>query len=262
MWRTAKVGFTLVEILIVLAIIGIMISMLTPAALDALEAGRSAACIKNLGELGKAIEFSASRKGIPRIAEFHEKLQPALGGTYEPFKCPTNYEPNPTRTSYGIHARIHNRGSEDSSQIMALDFAQTLVNPFVPEGEGTAGIEARDDRFGEDPTVSLLRPRHRSTCNVLFGDTHVESMEGPHVFYGPLEGDDLTAVQIETLENEFGTIDVDNLSDAQLDRVKEMKFRERWLFLRDRHFLNEDDEWTGEAIPADVPYTPPTGSTS
>ena len=48
-------GMTLIEILVVMAIIGILASALLPAVTSALEKGRIAYCQNNLAQLGKAI---------------------------------------------------------------------------------------------------------------------------------------------------------------------------------------------------------------
>ena len=57
-------GFTLVELLVVITIIGILVAMLLPAVNSAREAGRNAQCKNNLKQMGKACLAHEEAQGI------------------------------------------------------------------------------------------------------------------------------------------------------------------------------------------------------
>ena len=81
--KREKSAFTLIELLVVIAIIAILAAMLLPALISARDAGRKAACLSNLRQMGIAIHAYAHDNGgkIP------------YGPKAPPFTSPADFYP-------------------------------------------------------------------------------------------------------------------------------------------------------------------------
>ncbi len=86
--RSIRAGFTLVELLVVISIIGVLVALLLPAVQAAREAARRMSCQNNLKQLGLALHnhdstygrFPAGRGAFPGVFSAHTYLLPFAEG--------------------------------------------------------------------------------------------------------------------------------------------------------------------------------------
>jgi prepilin-type N-terminal cleavage/methylation domain-containing protein/prepilin-type processing-associated H-X9-DG protein len=84
-----RTGFSLVELLVVISIIGMLMSLLLPAVQQAREAGRSNTCRNNLKNVSLAVlNFESAKRRYPG---FRQPLEVTLPGVSAPTNIPVSY---------------------------------------------------------------------------------------------------------------------------------------------------------------------------
>src|ERR1043166_6980613 len=80
-WRKTGSAFTLVEMLVTLAIVGIMATVLMASISKARESGRNAKCINNLKQIGLSVQLYADENSL-QLPPFYYSTTAVGGGQY------------------------------------------------------------------------------------------------------------------------------------------------------------------------------------
>jgi prepilin-type N-terminal cleavage/methylation domain-containing protein/prepilin-type processing-associated H-X9-DG protein len=99
-------AFTLIEMLVVIAIIGIVAALLLPALARTREAGRSTACLSNLHQIGLGLQLyvqdnqnhmpvmydKSTNSAVTNGPSMDAVLLPFVSGNSNVFRCPSDFE--------------------------------------------------------------------------------------------------------------------------------------------------------------------------
>lgn len=169
-WKSS--AFTLVELLVVVAIIGILVALLLPAIQAAREAARRSQCKNNLRQLGlAALNYESSHKRLPPSVE----IKPSTSTTEN-------------NAAWGVHGHLLNYLEEQTLRnLVNIDLAwdlQTLINNVrIPSyscpSDSLAG-EVRDPGGGR---VLLYSTTYGFNMGTWFVYDPATGMGGPGAFY-------------------------------------------------------------------------------
>ena len=168
-------GFSLIEILVVITIIGLLMTLAFGPVQNALEAGRVTKCMANLRGIGQSFSIYRSQRNKGRWPEEsgmrflltlvkHKQIE---GKNTEVFLCPGTSDRNDTGPSGEDGSSYDDWDNLDSATISYAGRDQ--VNAPIRGGDESQIVIASDDNeFG---------PNHKTIVNYLYADGSVKSFD-------------------------------------------------------------------------------------
>jgi len=156
-------GFSLIELLVVVAVIVILLALLLPALGTSRASSRSAECASHLEQIGAVLTKAGWERILAPPAEWSTKVAPHLDASAKVLRCPDDIAPSQSAAeflpSYGANSRAFRFASGDSHKIVLLDYKQVVANVVGPQGT--------------DDWNAAHAARHRGQLNVLQADGSV-----------------------------------------------------------------------------------------
>jgi prepilin-type N-terminal cleavage/methylation domain-containing protein/prepilin-type processing-associated H-X9-DG protein len=204
-------GFTLVELLIVLAIIGVLAAILLPVLSSAREGARRATCASNLKQIGQAMQMYANdnsrRYPFVEYVPGHQECSPWIEPVYPyvknaaVFQCPSfpageyragcltaatpwttsylgSYDLNNPYVSYEVVPNVSlPKLSTTARSVHEVQYRRPSSMILVLDGDGqwvNPGTQTPPFEGTEGLLKYGVNPHHNHGCNVAFVDGHVK----------------------------------------------------------------------------------------
>lgn len=178
-WRQVA-GFTLVELLVVMAIVAMLIALLMPALKNARESARSIACGSNLRQLGIArLTYAADYRSVMPgwRATWHLSIHPYFNYRSAAILSATHRCPSRTGNwKYGTSV-----GTSSSPSIAHFNLEKTSarygrIDQKIFHADGPEEVRIYYSTTTVEPNSDLWYGHPGQSANVLFLDSHVKAL--------------------------------------------------------------------------------------
>lgn len=173
-------SFTLVELLVTMVIIGILAVVLLPALQKGREAGRRAACMNNLRQLGIAFGMYLDEHNeiYPKAADpdWFNLLLPQYVDNANVFFCPSEKlsgTPARTNMSYGYNYNLLQWGGPSVLPVRNSGLIIMCDTETSYSGQEQLPFNERYMAYFDGEMACVPTSRHSGGSNVLYGDGHV-----------------------------------------------------------------------------------------
>ena len=204
---SVRSGFTLVELLVVLAVIALLAALLLPTLSKAKESARTTQCLNQMRQLGLAVRLYVDENGdaFPRSEHsafangqlpWERSLAPLLGSSTTAwtnlltglYHCPS--EKRTTPWSYGLNV-YYELGPDDDYTGKPRTWRRLTQVPrpsaaiLFAENNSSADHLMPEFWYSQADAVDLASTRHKGRANYTFADGHASLLLLKGVFNPP-----------------------------------------------------------------------------
>ncbi len=163
-------GFTIIELLVVVAVIGVLTALLLPALAAAREKARASSCLSNLHQIGIAVQLyaqDADEKTPPDGGSFSGIIRDCAPfiKTTSVFTCPDDFdrEDEERAGSYRIPTLYQGKP-------LACGWSDPYNNGITAQPSTTILLYEAEQDFAQAPIIPTYR--HTKGTQILFFDGH------------------------------------------------------------------------------------------